>query len=119
MYKWANGINNLTDVWETSNGEVVVMMQSVFEKMYDKVDLTLLNRLLRLVRGGGGVDGGACFVFFAYARCVCWCVRRARALVFESAPPPSIAPVCLPLAPTKHAHTHPHTHPHHHHTHNL
>lgn len=26
-YKWCQGINNLTDVWETSNGECVVMMQ--------------------------------------------------------------------------------------------
>lgn len=44
VYKWCNGINNLTDVWETSEGECVVMMQSVLEKMYDKVDITLLNR---------------------------------------------------------------------------
>lgn len=26
-YKWCQGINNLTDVWETSSGECVVMMQ--------------------------------------------------------------------------------------------
>lgn len=44
VYKWCNGINNLTDVWETSEGECVVMMQSVMEKMYEKVDITLLNR---------------------------------------------------------------------------
>lgn len=31
------GINNLADVWDTSNGECVVMMQSELEKMFDKV----------------------------------------------------------------------------------
>lgn len=44
VYKWCNGINNLTDIWETSEGECVVMMQSVLEKMFEKVDITLLNR---------------------------------------------------------------------------
>eukprot|EP00976_Prorocentrum_cordatum_P096260 1190496-Prorocentrum_minimum.AAC.1 len=44
VYKWCQGINNLTDVWETSEGECVVMLQTKFEKMYEKVDLTMLNR---------------------------------------------------------------------------
>lgn len=43
------GINNLQDVWETAEGECNVMMESKFEKMYEKIDLTLLNRLLRLI----------------------------------------------------------------------
>lgn len=43
------GINNLQDVWETSEGECNVMLESRFEKMYEKIDLTLLNRLLRLI----------------------------------------------------------------------
>ena len=43
------GINNLQDVWDTSEGECNVMMESRFEKMYEKIDLTLLNRLLRLL----------------------------------------------------------------------
>ena len=30
------GINNLQDVWDTSKGECVVMMQSELEKMFDK-----------------------------------------------------------------------------------
>ena len=34
----------MTDIWETSEGECVVLMQSEFEKMFEKVDLTLLNR---------------------------------------------------------------------------
>jgi hypothetical protein len=49
VYKWCQGINNLTDVWDTSNGECVVLMQSKFDKLYDKIDLTFLNRLLRLI----------------------------------------------------------------------
>eukprot|EP00698_Gefionella_okellyi_P003542 TRINITY_DN13333_c0_g1_i1.p1 TRINITY_DN13333_c0_g1~~TRINITY_DN13333_c0_g1_i1.p1 ORF type:complete len:2328 (-),score=536.75 TRINITY_DN13333_c0_g1_i1:58-7041(-) len=49
VYKWCQGINNLTDVWDTSNGECVVHMQTRFEKVADKIDLTLLNRLLRLI----------------------------------------------------------------------
>lgn len=49
VYKWCQGINNLTDVWETADGECVVMMQSTLEKLFEKVDLTLLNRLLRLI----------------------------------------------------------------------
>ena len=44
-----SGINNLQDVWETSEGECNVMMESNYEKMYEKIDLTLLNRLLRLI----------------------------------------------------------------------
>ena len=43
------GINNLQDVWDTAEGECNVMMESRFEKMYEKIDLTLLNRLLRLI----------------------------------------------------------------------
>ena len=49
VYKWANGINNVTDVWDTSAGQCVVLLQSRLEKVYEKVDLTLLNRLLRLI----------------------------------------------------------------------
>lgn len=43
------GINNLQDVWETMEGECNVMLESRYEKMYEKIDLTLLNRLLRLI----------------------------------------------------------------------
>ncbi|KAF9962493.1 Pre-mRNA-processing-splicing factor 8 [Mortierella alpina] len=49
VYKWCQGINNLTDVWETSEDECVVMMETRFSKLAEKVDLTLLNRLLRLI----------------------------------------------------------------------
>ncbi|RUS28601.1 PRP8 domain IV core-domain-containing protein, partial [Jimgerdemannia flammicorona] len=49
VYKWCQGINNLTDVWETSEGECNVMMETIFHKVYEKIDLTLLGRLLRLI----------------------------------------------------------------------
>ncbi|RMZ76106.1 hypothetical protein DV737_g4966, partial [Chaetothyriales sp. CBS 132003] len=48
-YKWAQGINNLTNVWETSEGECNVMIETQLSKVYEKIDLTLLNRLLRLI----------------------------------------------------------------------
>ncbi|KAM3184921.1 Pre-mRNA-processing-splicing factor 8 [Hymenolepis weldensis] len=49
VYKWCQGINNLKDVWETTEGECNVLLETRFEKVYEKVDLTLLNRLLRLI----------------------------------------------------------------------
>ncbi|KAH8853760.1 Pre-mRNA-processing-splicing factor 8 [Schistosoma japonicum] len=49
VYKWCQGINNLKDVWETSEGECNVLLETKFEKVYEKIDLTLLNRLLRLI----------------------------------------------------------------------
>ena len=49
VYKWCQGVNNLEDVWATEQGECVVMLESKLEKVYEKIDLTLLNRLMRLV----------------------------------------------------------------------
>lgn len=49
VYKWCQGINNLQDVWDTSEGECDVLLEAKLEKMYEKMDLTLLNRLLRLI----------------------------------------------------------------------
>lgn len=43
------GINNLIDVWDVSEAECNVLLESKFEKIYEKIDLTLLNRLLRLI----------------------------------------------------------------------
>ncbi|ERF72184.1 Pre-mRNA-processing-splicing factor 8 [Endocarpon pusillum Z07020] len=48
-YKWAQGINNLTKVWETEDGQCNVMIETQLSKVYEKIDLTLLNRLLRLI----------------------------------------------------------------------
>lgn len=39
----------MSDVWDTGEGECNVMMETSFDKLYEKIDLTLLNRLLRLV----------------------------------------------------------------------
>lgn len=36
-------------MWDVSEGECNVMMESRFDKLYEKIDLTLLNRLLRLI----------------------------------------------------------------------
>ena len=49
VYKWCNGINNLDSVWETKEGECVALVEASFSKISEKMDLTLLNRLLRLV----------------------------------------------------------------------
>ena len=49
VFKWCQGINNLTEVWETADGQCNVLLQTKFEKVYEKIDLTLLNRLLRLI----------------------------------------------------------------------
>eukprot|EP01038_Epipyxis_sp_PR26KG_P010035 gene10035-13492_t len=48
-FKWCQGVNNLHEVWNTDGGECVVLMETVLENVYDKMDLTLLNRLLRLI----------------------------------------------------------------------
>lgn len=49
VYKWATGINNLENVWNTDGGETVVMLQSSLDQMSEKIDHLLLNRLLRLI----------------------------------------------------------------------
>ena len=48
-YKFCQGINNSKDIWSTDKGECVVLLQSTLESVYEKIDLTLLNRLLRLI----------------------------------------------------------------------
>ncbi|EDR30125.1 pre-mRNA-processing-splicing factor, putative [Entamoeba dispar SAW760] len=49
VYKFCNGMNNLTNIWNVENGECNVIMESNYDKMFKKIDLTLLNRLLRLI----------------------------------------------------------------------
>ncbi len=49
VYKWAQGINNLDQVWETADGECNVMIETQLSKVYEKIELTLLNSLLRLI----------------------------------------------------------------------
>ncbi|KAK0384896.1 hypothetical protein NLU13_7375 [Sarocladium strictum] len=48
-YKWAQGINNLDKVWVTEDGECNVMLETELSKVYEKMELTLLNSLLRLI----------------------------------------------------------------------
>ena len=36
-------------VWDTSENQSLVILETKLIKMYEKVDLTLLNRLLRLI----------------------------------------------------------------------
>ncbi|OAQ97547.1 hypothetical protein LLEC1_01124 [Akanthomyces lecanii] len=49
VYKWAQGINNLSGVWESESGECNVMIETELSKVYEKMELTLLNSLLRLI----------------------------------------------------------------------
>ncbi|KYQ89964.1 hypothetical protein DLAC_08534 [Tieghemostelium lacteum] len=49
IHKWCQGINNLDEIWETANGECLVLMETQFSKVYEKIDITLLNRLLHLI----------------------------------------------------------------------
>ena len=49
LFSSSPGINNLQVVWDTGGAECNVMMESSFEKRYEKIDLTLLNSLLRLI----------------------------------------------------------------------
>lgn len=49
VYKWCQGINNLEDVWDVSKGQSTVMLEMKLEEMTQKIDFTLLNRLLRLI----------------------------------------------------------------------
>ncbi|CAI5756086.1 unnamed protein product [Candida verbasci] len=49
VYKWCQGINNLHNVWQTSNGECNAMLETTLDNFSENIDLTLLNRLLRLI----------------------------------------------------------------------
>ena len=49
MVQWSQGINNLNDIWETNDGECVIMIDTVLSRVYEKIDLTFLNRLLCLI----------------------------------------------------------------------
>lgn len=56
VYKWCNAINNLDSVWETKEGETNVLMETSLSRVYEKIDLTLLNRLLRLIMDANIAD---------------------------------------------------------------
>ena len=42
VYKWCQGINNLQNLWGIV--KYVVMLQTKFEKCFEKMDLTMLNK---------------------------------------------------------------------------
>ncbi|KAL2886667.1 Pre-mRNA-processing-splicing factor 8 [Ceratocystis lukuohia] len=48
-YKWTQAINNLDGIWDAENGECNVIIETELSKVYDKMELTLLNSLLRLI----------------------------------------------------------------------
>lgn len=47
VYKFCQAVNNIPDVWDINGTNV--LLQSKLSKVYEKIDLTLLNRLLRLI----------------------------------------------------------------------
>lgn len=49
VYKWANGINNLQEVWKCDDGECNVMIETQLSKVYEKINLTALKGLLKLI----------------------------------------------------------------------
>jgi pre-mRNA-processing factor 8 len=50
VYKWCQAINNIPQVWDVSQeGSATVMVEAKMDHVFEKIDLTLLNRLLRLV----------------------------------------------------------------------
>ena len=49
VYKWCNGINNLDNIWATDNGECVVLMESRFDKMFEKIDGVFLHHILKIM----------------------------------------------------------------------
>ncbi|KAH3899328.1 probable Pre-mRNA-splicing factor 8 [Saccharomycodes ludwigii] len=49
VYKWCQGINNLHDIWNVSDGQSTVLLETSLQQLTENIDFTLLNRLLRLI----------------------------------------------------------------------
>lgn len=49
VYKWCQGINNLSGAWDVSDGQSTAIIEATLGEMAEKIDFTLLNRLLRLI----------------------------------------------------------------------
>lgn len=49
IYKWCQAINNLNDAWATEDGQCMVLIETKLQKFYEKMDLSFLNYMLRLV----------------------------------------------------------------------
>ncbi|GER42713.1 pre-mRNA-processing-splicing factor 8 [Striga asiatica] len=57
VYKWCQGMNNLQGIWDTCEGQCVVMLQTKFENFFEKIDLTLLNRDMSHTNSYGLIRG--------------------------------------------------------------
>eukprot|EP00760_Papus_ankaliazontas_P008488 PhM_4_TR13843/c0_g1_i1/m.79014/K12856/PRPF8, PRP8; pre-mRNA-processing factor 8 len=49
IFNWCTSINNLTDGWETKNGETLVYVQSTLDRLSENVHFSVLKELLGLV----------------------------------------------------------------------
>lgn len=49
IYKWAQGVNNVSNIWDVSKNQSSVMLETSLGDLAEKIDFTLLNRLLRLI----------------------------------------------------------------------
>eukprot|EP00388_Colpodella_angusta_P001693 GDKJ01005198.1.p1 GENE.GDKJ01005198.1~~GDKJ01005198.1.p1 ORF type:complete len:1781 (+),score=460.13 GDKJ01005198.1:1-5343(+) len=49
VHKFCRGVNSLQGVWDTAKGENTVLLQTKYEKIFEKADPRLLNALLSLV----------------------------------------------------------------------
>ncbi|KAL6928706.1 hypothetical protein ACO0SA_002035 [Hanseniaspora valbyensis] len=49
VHKFCSGLNNLNNVWDCSNGEMNALLSGNLEDFTNKIDLSLLNRFLKLV----------------------------------------------------------------------
>ena len=48
-FKFFPGINDLQETWETIEGQCIVVIETTLSKVYEKIGITLLNRMLRLI----------------------------------------------------------------------
>jgi pre-mRNA-processing factor 8 len=48
VYKWCQGINNIEAVWG-GDGGLTVLLETTLSRLAERIDMTLLNRLLRLI----------------------------------------------------------------------
>uniref|UniRef100_A0A6T6SP05 mRNA splicing factor PRP8 n=1 Tax=Amorphochlora amoebiformis TaxID=1561963 RepID=A0A6T6SP05_9EUKA len=56
VYNWCNAINNIYKIWEIKNGETIILMKLVLHEIHSNIDLSFLNRILRLFIDSSIVD---------------------------------------------------------------
>jgi pre-mRNA-processing factor 8 len=47
VYKWRQGVNKLDYIWHCSQGQCDVLLETTLTRLADKMDLAVLNRVLR------------------------------------------------------------------------